>query len=90
MSHFQNGPTFGIRCDRPGCTEFIDGIGRDSSAQRRSATDQAELAGWQLSNFADVPLDFCPEHLDHTRSVRMAVVRLYDEHGVAVKRQRLA
>ena len=89
MSHFINGPTWGIRCDRPDCVEFIDGIGKDASAQRRHATAAAEIADWQISNHADIPLDFCPGHLDHARSVRMDVTRLYID-GVAVKRQRLA
>ena len=87
VSHILCGPTWGIRCDRPDCLQYLDGIGRDPSAQRRSATAQAEARGWQLSNHADVPLDFCEAHIDHTRSVRMEITRLYSEDGTPVKRK---
>ncbi len=71
-------------CDRPGCGRFASGVGRTDNDQRRFATAQAESRGYQLSRHGDVRLDFCPEHIDHTRSVSLAITRLYDEHGKPV------
>lgn len=72
-------------CDRPGCTARIELPKRLSAAHlRRQVVELAEAAGWQVSAHVDIPLDFCPGHVDLTRTYR--VTRLYDEHGKPVVR----
>ena len=72
-------------CDRPGCTARIELPTRLSAAHlRRQVAALADTAGWQLSAHADVPLDFCANHVDLTRPYKLT--RLYDEHGKPVVR----
>lgn len=61
-----------LRCDRPGCTSRLVGVGVDNAGRRR-LTFAAEFAGWQLSRFGQPVFDLCPAHADETR--REAVQR---------------
>ncbi len=51
-----------ISCDAPGCRDAIAGLGTTDTAQRRHATAEAEIAGWQLSTHEAQRPDFCRMH----------------------------